>query len=503
MTNSAGGISLATIGVALAALALPAPSAARDRLLGQGGWSWFSDPRALYYAGREYAGWVDSRGRLTVCSHDDRSARAVTVKLFDHVDDHDNPALSVSSDDRLMVFYSHHAGKHIHYRVSTRPLDIASWGPERTVPARHFGKWGNTYANPIRLPAEGNRLWLFWRGSDWSTVFSRQRPGGGWSRPRRVIRVPHLRPYVKYAQSGGGTIHMAFTRSNPQEAATGVYYAKYRHGAFYRASGRKIRSLRELPFSPREADRVYDARRHRANGWVHDIATDRHGRPVIVYAVVHSRSRHGYRYARWTGRRWQNHSVVNAGGTISTTPREWAYSGGITLDKRDSSVVYLSRRKGRVNEIERWRTPNGGRSWSHQALTSGLKWGAYRPVVPLGLPPGAPEHILWLQGRYGSYRTFNTWVNLHAEGPAAPAVVPMTLVWRRPGSTEVAFRGTVVEAGPSPPRSMEWQFGDGHTAFGPAASHRYARAGDYFPRLRVRDLAGRENIYIRELDLRR
>jgi hypothetical protein len=55
-----------------------------------------------------------------------------------------------------------------------------------------------------------------------------------------------------------------------------------------------------------------------------------------------------------------------------------------------------------VNEIERWRTPNGGRGWSHQGLTRGLRWGAYRPVVPLGLPvkrPLAQPHSPCGEGR--------------------------------------------------------------------------------------------------------
>jgi hypothetical protein len=491
---------LAALCFALGAGALPAPAVAQDRILGQGGWSWFADPRALYYAGRQYAGWADRRGRVNVGQYNNGSARTVAVALFDHVDDHDNPSLSLRPDGRLMVFFSHHAEDQIHYRVSSRPLDITAWGPERSVPTRRVGKWGNTYPNPIRLPAEGNRLLLFWRGSDWSTFFSTQRPGGGWSQPRRVIRVPHLRPYVKYARSGGGTIHMAFTRSHPREGGTGVYYAKYRHGAFFRASGRRIRSVRRLPFRPREADKVYDARRYGANGWVWDIAIGRRGRPVIVYAVVHSRRRHSYRYARWTGRRWEDRFMARAGGTISTTPREWAYSGGITLDKRDPSVAYLSRKIGAVNEVERWRTRNGGRTWSYRALTRDRTSGAYRPVVPFGLPLGHPEELLWLQGQYGTYRTFHTWVELHSEAPSPPAVLAAT--GGRPahaGSTEVALRASVIEAGPSPPISLEWQFGDGQSAYGPAVRHAYARPGDYFPRLVARDAAGGESVYVREL----
>src|SRR5919205_1177403 len=325
---------LAAAAMALALLAVPSRVLGQDRVLGRGGWCWFADPRAVHYAGRTYAGWLDWGGHVNVGAYDERSGRRVTVALFGHVDDHASPTLSVRPDQRLMVFYSQHDGRHILYRVSTRPLDITSWGPTLRLPTRHLGRGGNTYPSPLRLPAEGNRLWVFWRGTDWSSFFSIQGRSGRWS------------------------IHMAFTRSHPREAPTGIYYAKYRHGAVCRASGRRIRTVARLPFSPRGADKVYDARRHGASGWVHDIAVGPYGRPVIVYAVIHSRSRHDYRYARWTGRRWADHLVAGAGGTISITPREWGYSGGITLDKRDPSIVYLSRKIRGINEIERWRTRN-------------------------------------------------------------------------------------------------------------------------------------------------
>ena len=57
----------------------------------------------------------------------------------------------------------------------------------------------------------------------------------------------------------------------------------------------------------------------------------------------------------------------------------------------------------------------------------------------------------------------------------------------------------VVDVGPTPPLSWRWRFGDGQSAYGPAAAHRYAAPGDYFAALRVRDAAGRENVYVREV----
>ena len=388
------------------ALAPPGPAGAAPVTLGRGAWSWFAEPRALWHDGRLYAGWVDPVGHVVAASFDPPQRAPVEVARMAKVDDHDNPSLLMERDGRITLFYAHHAGGAIRYRTSALPGDVGSFGPEQHLPYLRRGRWGNTYPTPVRLSAEGDRLWLFWRGPDWSTVFSNRRPGGRWGRPRRLIRVPHERPYVKYASNGRDTIDMAFTRSHPLEEPTGIYYARYRRGSFYRASGRRFATLRRLPFKPRQADRVYDARRGRASAWIHDIALTRDRRPVIVYAVLFSARRHDYHYARWNGRAWVDHRMVAAGGSISGG-RERYYSGGIALHPADPSIVYLSRPIAGVHQIERWRTPDGGRSWSQEPVTASSGEGSYRPVIPRGSPPGSRQ-VLWMTGAYGSYRAFGT-----------------------------------------------------------------------------------------------
>jgi len=389
-----------------ALLAMPAVAAATDvtRTLGPGAWSWFGEPRALDYGNRVYAGWVDPTGRVTVGSFDDRSGSRIDLARMSKVDDHDSPSLQLRPDGRLTVFYSHHADSFIHFRTTLRPRDIGEWGAPQTVRTARWGKWGNTYPSPVWLPRE-NRLWLFWRGSDWSPAFSRASWDGRWSRPRRLMRAPGQRPYVKYVSNGRDAIHMAFTQGHPREARTGIYYAVYRRGAFYRANGRRLARMRDLPFRPSRADKVHDGRRGR-RAWVHDIALDRSGRPVIVYATLHSRRRHYYRYARWTGKRWRTWPIVAAGGSISGG-RERFYSGGVALHPGDPSRVYLSRATGGVHRLEEWRTPNRGRSWSWVTTLPGSGGGNYRPVVPRGTFATSGQ-VLWMGGRYGSYRRFGT-----------------------------------------------------------------------------------------------
>ena len=104
----------------------------------------------------------------------------------------------------------------------------------------------------------------------------------------------------------------------------------------------------------------------------------------------------------------RHHTVVkDSGPTISSDAFEEFYAGGITLDHNDPSIVYLSRRVGRVYEIEMRRTDDRGRTWSRTRITSDSPTDNVRPVSPRGLHPGESE-VIWLRGHYGRYRAFGT-----------------------------------------------------------------------------------------------
>jgi hypothetical protein len=114
-----------------------------------GAWSWFGDPRAVYYQGvhrRTYVGWVDGGGDVQVASYDhDTGVRVVaTLKANFQVDDHASPSLLLRPDGHLLAFWSAHIGGGMYYRRSTLPEDISAWEPERTVPTNTPGPWGFT-----------------------------------------------------------------------------------------------------------------------------------------------------------------------------------------------------------------------------------------------------------------------------------------------------------------------------------------------------------------------
>jgi hypothetical protein len=381
---------------------------------GHGSWSWFGDPRAVYVAAprkRVFVGWISWEGRVTIGAYTPGTG-AQSTHVVGHAvaDDHTSPSILVEPDKRLTVFWSAHNGPAMYYRTTLRPEDISAWGPLHSVPHDVKGDHGFTYPNPVLLPAEGDRLYLFWRGGNWSSDYSTRTPDGRWSKAHAVVGVPGQRPYMKIASNGSNEIALAFTNGHPRSVLTSIYYAVYRAGWLWTADGRRIERMGGRSIAPNEAQVVYDAKATHVRSWVWDVAFDHRDRPVIVYATFPKRSHSDYWYAAWTGKRWISHFLTTGGPSIAPHTLEGEYSGGIALDHSDPSIVYLSRQVTGGWEIERWQTSDGGASWDHTVVVPADGTQNVRPVVTRGLDHG-PMSLLWLRGDYRYFLDYRTTVD--------------------------------------------------------------------------------------------
>jgi hypothetical protein len=384
-----------------------------------GAWCWFQDPRAVYADGRTYTGYVTAAGDIGIASYDynrHELRRSIVARAFQR-DDHAAPALHVLPDGRVMALWSAHRGKQMYYRVTKRPGDVFDWGNTRVLGTNAPGYDTYTYANPLKV---GRRLYVFWRAEAGASAagqaaYTSSDDGGDtWEPGRVLLQNATQRPYVKY-DARGDTIHVAYTEGHPNATQTGVRYAAFRDGHLYRADGTLIA---DPPIAAARGESVY---RGKPRAWVWDVASDSEGRPVIVYATFPTKTDHRYRYARWNGSRWIDVQLARAGGSIVPGGRERQYSGGIALDHGDPSTVYLSRKIRGVFEIERWRTPNRGRTWTRVAVTSRSAQDNVRPVAPRGAHADGPAPVLWMSGAYPSYMSFST--GLRARFDAAPVEV--------------------------------------------------------------------------------
>ncbi len=403
----------------------PSPSAAPVAVpLGDdGGWSYFSDPRAVQVRTPRpllYAGWVTHLGSIVAGLYDPATARVQTMVLHNRLqnDDHANPSVLALPDGRVTYFWSAHNGLFMYYRTTRVAGDIHSFGPLRVLPVRPAGDRLYTYSNPVMLPGESNRLYLFWRSQYTHQAFATSDDlGEHWSPAQVLLEEPGQRPYVKYA-SDADTIAMAFTRSHPDESPTGIYYMSYWKNAFFRADGTAIGGMEDLPFAPEQTELVVDPAVIGGSAWIQDVALGADGNPVIAY--VATGAVHRYHYVRYDGTAWHDTLLVEAGPGIAANGREPSYSGGISLDHSDPTTAYLSRRVGERNVVERWQTADGGATFTSAAVEQDLTVDNLRPVVPFGLTAADTVRTLWMSG---SYRYFTDYLTTVA-GVAAVAPTP-------------------------------------------------------------------------------
>jgi hypothetical protein len=305
----------------------------------------------------------------------------------------------------------------MYYRTTTVAGDIHSFGPLRTLPVQPSGDRLFTYSNPMLLPGEHNRLYLFWRSQYTHQAFATSDDlGEHWSPARILIEEPGQRPYVKY-DAKGDTIAVAFTRSHPDESPTGIYYMSYWQNALFKADGTAIGGMDDLPVAPAQAELVVDPKVIGSSAWVMDVALDADGFPAIVY--VTTGATHLYHYVRWDGLRWNDTALVDAGPAITSNDRELSYSGGIVLDHSDPSVVYLSRRIDALNVVEKWQTSDGGTTFTSAPVQQDPTVDNLRPAVPYGLTAADSDRSVWMSGSYHYFTDFATRV-------AGPEVLPDT-----------------------------------------------------------------------------
>lgn len=440
-----------------------------------GAWCWFSDPRAVYYEGnykRTYSGWVDNFGDIHIGYYDHETKQIRSKVIYDslEIDDHNNPSILFDEMGHLLVFFNKHGGG-MYFTRSTKPEDVKNWSTVRKLELNDtkrydFGRDGYTYTNPIKLSAENGRIFLFWRGIDGKPTYSiSDNNGKTWSKgviffmPERIYGF--RRPYVKYYSDGESKIHIALTDGHPRKETTNsIYYMYYENGAFYRATGEKIRDMDEDAHQPADCDKVYDATATEHKAWIWDIAADEEGNPVLAYTKFPDDKNHIYSYARWDGKKWRNYDLVNSGSWFPQTMEDQKefepnYSGGLNIDHENTSTVYLSVNRDSIFEIEKWTTKNGGKSWKAERITHGSSKDNIRPFAVRGATEGNPVQVLWMQNtkyiRYafdqrlvhmgGTFKDrFHTAIKINVENP------PVTDFLEKDGIVKIMRR------------TADWQF---------------------------------------------
>lgn len=375
-----------------------------------GGWSWFMDPRAVYYNGKTYFGYVDSSGNVAVRSYT-HATETVSSETILHaaldIDDHAAPSFLIrDSDQKILAFYTAHDDTTLRLRISSNAEDISAFASEVSLDASAGGT-DYTYPVPIQLTAETNDpIYVFYRDivsvGQYDLVYTKSTDGGStWAAQTKVIDT-NLHTYWKIAQNGTDRIDFAVTDEHPFYADGSLYHFFYQGGAYYKSDGSSAGSL---PLDTSDMTQVYDGTGSNDKSWVWDIAIDPDGNPRIAYATFPSVSDHRYHQARWSGLAWSTSEVAAGGDNIYANNDEEYYSGGIAIDRIDTDIVYCSRQVSGQWEMYRYLTLDDGASWTERAITESSSSKQIRPVA---VRDAATDlRVVWMDGTYSTYTSYS------------------------------------------------------------------------------------------------
>jgi len=141
--------------------------------------------------------------------------------------------------------------------------------------------------------------------------------------------------------------------------------------------------------------------------WIWDIKMDSDDNPNILYSIVEDTSNHYYRYARYnaTADLWDNHNITIAGPGLYVGENE--YSGGLSFDTKNLSIVYLSKIFNSVYEIQEWITGDNGTTWTNSRnLSSGSTQYNIRPISPKN--HSDEINVSWMHGSFSEFTNYYT-----------------------------------------------------------------------------------------------
>jgi hypothetical protein len=366
-------------------------------------------PKAIRFVGRHdrtYVVYADRNAHPMICYYDhlaDRWSDPVRVGRSSRPGNpHSVPALAITADGHLHVFYGSHGSVDL-MRRSSMPESTARWDSLRVVSSMA------TYHNVF---AVGDVLYLLQRDRTsreprWGLKVSSD-GGETWSAHRELFAEGADRAYptLLIHDSGAGPImHMFWLIYSRKDGWRDMRYARSADlgHAWEGAGGEPLAD----PIPLHGGDLVYSGPTH---GWQNEIVVDSAGNPALLFVtggtdVVDDNVA---MFARWADGRWRVTAVC---------PADSRYGHGTVLLRDDTLAVYFAAGTWQGGEITEWVSADDGVTWqwSRQLTHESPTPNNYpEPVINR-----SPEvEVLWCSGS----TTRNG--RIHAWGSAAPPEDP-------------------------------------------------------------------------------
>ncbi len=136
---------------------------------------------------KTYMGWVEDGGDIVVAEYDHNNNKYTRKVIHEKLesDDHNNPAVVILPDGRIMAVYSMHTNEpYMYFRVSKKAEDISEWNPEQYYYCYTKNDMEDTHEYNATYPTvfmvhddmgiEGNDvIYIGWRGVHWKPTMAK------------------------------------------------------------------------------------------------------------------------------------------------------------------------------------------------------------------------------------------------------------------------------------------------------------------------------------------
>ncbi|MGM0494192.1 MAG: BNR-4 repeat-containing protein [Armatimonadota bacterium] len=353
-------------------------------------------PMAIYRAdaNRTYFVYGSAGNRPTISFYNHTTgewAYPVVIGENPDGDAHRNPTLLVDDEGYLYMFWGAHGHESFVSR-SLRPHDISEWELRSALE-----EMGATYPQPWML-REGELFVSYRKAPGWRCRTSTD-GAKTWSDPVDIAAfgvAPEATGAWEFAIYGATVaedgpyprkVHFAFSRlggGTPEEIESKHLWGR-RYNLYYTYSDdggetwrRSDGDAYDVPIEEDQAQLLYDSGTRGV--WIKDIQIDPAGNPMILFLEGEVETFHAWwKVARVTPNGWQ---------IVDVTGSDHMYDAGALMIFDDADIRIWgpsapSQPHEDGGEIEEWRSPDGGGTWTRTCqLTSGSQY-SHNHVKPV------------------------------------------------------------------------------------------------------------------------
>lgn len=412
-----------------------------------GAYTWFHGDYAVFYGtgdgatnNRTFYAYVTHNGEWAISQYDhDDDAWSHALLKAGAIDDHNNPAVAVRSDGKLLCVYSVHNGQEIYRRVSSAAESIASFAAESAISPDGTLTAGNGYTYPtlLKFTSEGGgkRIYMIYRSrtpTSWRYSYSDD-DGETWSAGAALWEEASSVPYMQAVSNGVDRIDFIASDGHGDEAGTAFVHFYY-DGTWRSTDGTSAGSPGFIESDFNSSSQVYTS----AERWHSDIILNGSNPWILYYRYASAGTNQDLYLARWNGSSWSSAKVMDEGGGIAPATNTH-YPGVARFHPEDATVFYAAVEVSGVYEIQKWETSDGGATWAKtEDITSGSTLDNFRPY-PVRNAGTTNGRLMWIgNGRYDDYDDLQTGIRCWppTSHSAAHALVKANLT----GATDTTIR---------------------------------------------------------------